>query len=95
MCNLDSYFSFLEKSRVLGLGIRKRAVGIQNPTNNWNPESKLHSFPYMGRQSVQNSAARVIACLRKSDHDQINNTLLTVPFVNNFRSLSTKFPTIF
>ena len=74
-----------------------RAEGIQTPTNDWNPESKIHwkrsgiqglesgnhrvesriqvrlGFPYMGRQSVQNAAGRVIAFLRK--FDRINNTL--------------------
>ena len=32
----------LLESGIPGLGIRNTARGIQNPTNNWNPESKVH-----------------------------------------------------
>ena len=27
---------------ILGFGIRNTAQGIQNPTNDWNPEFKFH-----------------------------------------------------
>ena len=30
------------ESRILGFGIRNTAYGIQNPANDWNPESKFH-----------------------------------------------------
>ena len=30
------------ESGILALGIRNTAVGIRNPTNDWNPESKFH-----------------------------------------------------
>ena len=30
------------ESGILGLGIRNIAVGIRNPTDHWNPESKFH-----------------------------------------------------
>ena len=30
------------KSGILGFGIRNRAQGIRNPTNEWNPESTFH-----------------------------------------------------
>ena len=30
------------ESGILGFGIRNTAQGIPNPTNDWNPEFKLH-----------------------------------------------------
>ena len=30
------------ESEILGFGLRNTAQGIQNPTNDWNPESKFH-----------------------------------------------------
>ena len=39
----ESYCSLhVRKSSILGLGIRNTAVGIRNPTYNWNPESKFY-----------------------------------------------------
>ena len=32
----------LMESGIPGFGIRNTAHGIRNPTNDWNPESKLH-----------------------------------------------------
>ena len=32
----------LVESGILGLGMRNTGVGIRNPTNNSNPESKFH-----------------------------------------------------
>ena len=31
----------IKKSGILGFGMRNTAQGIRNPTNDWNPESKL------------------------------------------------------
>ena len=36
-----------------GLGIRNIAIGIPNPTNNWNPESKFHWKIGNPRRGVQ------------------------------------------
>ena len=36
----ESRFRNLGNSGILGFGIRNAAQGFQNPTNDWNPESK-------------------------------------------------------
>ena len=40
--NPESWKFLLVESGILGLGIRNTGVGIRNPTNNSNPESKFH-----------------------------------------------------
>ena len=40
--NLGKFCSWnIKKSAILGFGMRNTAQGIRNPTNDWNPESKL------------------------------------------------------
>ena len=46
----------LVKSGILGFGIRNTAQGIQNPSNDWNPESKFHLKgwnPVTGNQNLR------------------------------------------
>ena len=60
----------LVESQILGFAFRNTAQGIQNPTNDWNPEPKtgiqhpesgiknpsLPWFPYMGRNHRETNA---------------------------------------
>ena len=40
--NLGKFCSWnIKKSGILGFGMWNTAQGIRNPTNDWNPESKL------------------------------------------------------
>ena len=38
----QSWKFLLVESGILGLGVRNTAVGIRNPNDSWNPESKFH-----------------------------------------------------
>ena len=40
--NPESENILLVESGILGFGIRTTVQGIQNPTDDWNPESKFH-----------------------------------------------------
>ena len=41
-CEIRNPQKFAVESGVLGFGIRNRAQGIRNPTNEWNPESTFY-----------------------------------------------------
>ena len=42
----------------MGIGIRNTAVGIRNPTNDWNPESKFHG-KRCGKQYLESGTHEV------------------------------------
>ena len=57
----------LLESGIPGLGIRNTARGIQNPTNNWNPESKVHwkisGIQYL-ESAIHGVESRIQDCFR-------------------------------
>ena len=66
----------LVESGILGFGIRNPALGIRNPTKDWNPESnllKIHSWLDWATRSKENPSMESLpGCMPQRDDIQCN-----------------------
>ena len=78
---------WLVKSGILGSGIRNTAQGIRNPTNDWNPESKI-SMTNSGIQYLESEIhcveSRIQNCLGFSYMEQLGASLARDYFIKRF-----------